>query len=124
MEGPARALPTRHGSACNRTACFTPAHLIFKFFVLTGNFCGWGRGGGRLGRSGQMQEPEGGQGWGRLSRGKYQGRRMGDKQQDGGGEEEYGGNETMAAQASGRRHEPKSHVISNGAGGGEERTYP
>ena len=57
------ALPAWRGSACKRSACFTPALLIDYVFVLTGGIGGRGRGRGHARRSGWTQEPEGQRRW-------------------------------------------------------------
>ena len=77
--------------ACNQPACLTPARLISKIFVLTGDIGGQGRGGERRGRGRWTQDPEGRRVWGCRNRGEKQGRRGGNAQGVGGGEEEDSG---------------------------------
>ena len=86
------SLPAWRGSAFNQPACLTPACLITKIFVLTGDTGSrsWGR--RHAGWSVQTQEPEGQRGWGNQSRGDKQGRSRVDAPQGRGIEEEDSGN--------------------------------
>ena len=117
-EGPVRALPTRIRSACNRPLCLTPALPIANIFVLMGDIVDRGRRRGSTGRSGRTQDPQGQRKWGRLIRGKNQGRWRGDAQRDGGGEEGDGRDKDDGGTG---KHEMErdggSQVRSNRAGG-------